>query len=221
MLPGSLALLTKKQQFLGRDTLAVVAPRRRALDWYFLIRRSRSTRTGLFHRTTLLRTFGDTSRGCFSLSASSQGNEQQAPTAIPGHSAGEVRRRSSSPKLQSMDTGLVTASSSVGLGSWRQEPDRWGRLVECAVGAHLCNWEFSSGWHDVFYWMERNQEVDFVVAHEGRLFAIEVKSGRVRALHGMERFVKSHPSAVPLLVGTGGIPLEEFRSKPPTAWFMT
>ena len=134
---------------------------------------------------------------------------------------GEVRRRSSSPKLQPMDTGLVTASSSVALGSWKQEPDRWGRLVECAVGAHLCNWAFSSGRHDVFYWTERNQEVDFVVPHEGRLFAIEVKSGRVRALHGMERFVKSHSAAVPLLVGTGGIPLEEFLSKPPTAWFMT
>ena len=49
--------------------------------------------------------------------------------------------------------------------------------------------------------------------HEGRLFAIEVKSGRVRPLHGMEKFVKSHSSAVPLLVGTGGIPLEEFLSK--------
>ena len=134
---------------------------------------------------------------------------------------GEVRRRSSSPKLQPMDTGLVTASSSLALGSWKQEPDRWGRLVECAVGAHLCNWAFSSGRHDVFYWTERNQEVDFVVPHEGRLFAIEVKSGRVRALHGMERFVKSHSSAVPLLVGTGGIPLEEFLSRPPTAWFMT
>ena len=40
-------------------------------------------------------------------------------------------------------------------------------LVECAVGAHLCNWAFSSGRHDVVYWMERNQEVDFVVPHEG------------------------------------------------------
>ena len=134
---------------------------------------------------------------------------------------GEVRRRSSSPKLQPMDTGLVTASSSLALDSWKQEPGRWGRPVECAVGAHLCNWAFSSGRHDVFYWMERNQEVDFVVPHEGRLFAIEVKSGRVPALHGMERIVKSHSPAVALLVGTGGIPLEEFLSKPPTAWFMT
>ena len=93
--------------------------------------------------------------------------------------------------------------------------------MECAVGAHLCNWAFSSGRHDVFYWTDRNQEVDFVVPHEGRLFAIEVKSGRLRALRGIEKFVKSHSSAVPLLVGTGGIPLGNFLSKPPTAWFMT
>ena len=134
---------------------------------------------------------------------------------------GEVRRRSSSPKLQPLDTGLVTASSSISLGAWRRQPDRWGRLVECAVGAHLCNWAFSSGRHDVYYWSERNREVDFVVPYEDRLFAIEVKSGRTRALHGMEKFMDSHPSAVPLLVGTGGISLEDFLSRPPTTWFIT
>ena len=134
---------------------------------------------------------------------------------------GEVRRRSSSPKLQPLDTGLVTASSSASLDAWKQQPDRWGRLVECAVGAHLCNWAFSSGRHQVYYWNERNREVDFVVPYENRLFAIEVKSGRVRSLHGMEKFVDSHPAAVPLLVGTGGISLEDFLSRPPTTWFTT
>ena len=126
---------------------------------------------------------------------------------------GEVRRRSSSPKLQPMDTGLVTASSSVALGSWKQEPDRWGRLVECAVGAHLCNWAFSTGRHDVFYWTERNQEVDFVVPHEGRLFAIEVKSGRrLRAArHGAVREVPpvgSAPAGGHRRHNPGGIPVQ-------------
>ena len=120
-----------------------------------------------------------------------------------------------------MDTGLVTASSSASLTAWREEPDRWGRLAECAVGAHLCSWAFSSGRHDVYYWNERNREVDFVVPYEDRLFAIEVKSGRFRSLHGMEKFVESHPAAVPLLVGTGGIPLEDFLSRAPAAWFTT
>lgn len=134
---------------------------------------------------------------------------------------GELRRRSSSPKLQPLDTGLVTASSSTSLDAWKQEPDRWGRLVECAVGAHLCNWAFNSGRHQVYYWNERNREVDFVVPYENRLFALEVKSGRLRSLRGMEKFMNSHPAAVPLLVGTGGIPLEEFLSRPPTTWFTT
>ena len=58
--------------------------------------------------------------------------------------------------------------------------------------------------------------------YEDRLFAIEVKSGPDPcALHGMEKFMDSHPSAAPLLVGTGGILLEDFLSRPPTTWFMT
>ena len=73
----------------------------------------------------------------------------------------------------------------------------------------------------MLYWTDWNQEVRFVVPHEDRPLAIEVKSGRVRGLHGMERFVKSHPSAVPLLVGTGGIPVQKFLYKSPTSWFIT
>ena len=43
-------------------------------------------------------------------------------------------------------------------------PDRefWGRLVESAVGAHLAN-AAAAGVCEVFYWRERNREVDFVV----------------------------------------------------------
>ena len=63
---------------------------------------------------------------------------------------GEVRRRGSSPELQPLDIGLVTASSSSWLDIWKRESDRWGRLVECAVGALLCNWAFNHCRHQVF-----------------------------------------------------------------------
>lgn len=133
---------------------------------------------------------------------------------------GEARRRSSSPKLQPLDTGLVTASSGIALDSWAEPSDLRGRLVECAVGAHLCNWAFRSGRHDIFYWRDRNYEVDFVVPFAGRLYAIEVKSAqeRQRGLPGMERFMNRYPSAVPLLVGGGGIPLADFLSRPVDDW---
>lgn len=133
---------------------------------------------------------------------------------------GEARRRSSSPKLQPLATGLVTASSGISLNSWAEPGEHRGRLVECAVGAHLCNWAFSSGRQDIFYWRDRNHEVDFVVPFDGRLFAIEVKSGqtRQRGLPGIERFMQRYPSAAPLLVGGGGIPLEDFLSRPVNDW---
>ena len=55
---------------------------------------------------------------------------------------------------------------------------------------------------------------------EGNLFAIEVKSGqtRQRGLPGIEKFMQRYPSAAPLLVGGGGIPLEDFLSRPVNDW---
>ena len=43
-----------------------------------------------------------------------------------------------------------------------RELEVWGRLVESAVGAHLVN-AAAAGLCQVFYWRDRNYEVDFVV----------------------------------------------------------
>lgn len=50
-------------------------------------------------------------------------------------------------------------------------PEEKGRVFEGVVGTRLCE-TFES----VFYWREGHDEVDFVVEHEGQIFAIEVKS---------------------------------------------
>ena len=44
----------------------------------------------------------------------------------------------------------------------RANREFWGRLVESAVGAHLVN-ASAGGACRVFYWRDRNHEVDFVV----------------------------------------------------------
>jgi len=43
-----------------------------------------------------------------------------------------------------------------------------------------------------------------------RLIAIEVKSGRPRKTSGLSAFKKKHPKSTPLIIGSGGIPLEKF-----------
>ena len=130
----------------------------------------------------------------------------------------EVTKRGSSPKLQVLNTALMTAGTRLTLAQARADRDFWGRLVETAVGAHLCN-AAADGLCEVFYWRHRNREVDFVVRVGRVLTAIEVKSGRTsQTLPGMAAFVNAFQPARGLLVGGDGIAVEEFLSRPVEYW---
>ncbi|MCC7485869.1 MAG: ATP-binding protein [Burkholderiales bacterium] len=129
-----------------------------------------------------------------------------------------VRSRGSIPKLQVLNTALVTAQSGLSFADARADRELWGRLVESAVGAHLAN-AAMSGACELFYWRERNREVDFVVRAGRNVTAIEVKSGRaVPSPPGMEAFAAAFRPARRLLIGAGGIAVEEFLSKPAESW---
>ena len=94
----------------------------------------------------------------------------------------------------------------------------WGRLVESAVGAHLVN-AAAAGECELYYWRERNQEVDFVVKAGRRLVAIEVKSGRAPLAHpGTAAFATAFKPQRSLLVGGDGIALDDFLARPVAHW---
>lgn len=131
-------------------------------------------------------------------------------TAIEKYAGLVVRSRGSSPKLQVLNTALMTAG--YGLTPVEARADRafWGRLVESAVGAHLAN-AAATGDCELYCWRERNREVDFVVKSGRRVTAIEVKSGNYReSLPGMEAFAQAFRPQRTLLVGGDGIPVEQF-----------
>lgn len=129
-----------------------------------------------------------------------------------------VRSRASSPKLQVLDTALLSALSGYTFEEARANREHWGRLVESAVGAHLAN-AAAAGECELFYWRERNREVDFVVRAGRRVTAIEVKSGRATdTLPGMEAFAAAFKPQRKLLVGGDGIPVDEFLSRPVAHW---
>ncbi len=139
-------------------------------------------------------------------------------TGLQKYAGAAMRRRGSSPKLQVLNTALMTAQSRLSAGEARADHEFWGRLVESAVGAHLAN-AAAAGACEVFYWRERNREVDFVVRAGRNLVAIEVKSGRAQdRLPGMTAFAEAFRSTRKLLVGGDGIALEEFLSKPVSDW---
>ncbi len=130
-----------------------------------------------------------------------------------------VRRRASSPKLQVLNTALMTAQAGLTLTEARRDRGYWGRLVESAVGAHLAN-AAAAGRCELYYWRDRNREVDFVIRSGKRLVAIEVKSGRRHDhLPGMTAFSSRFHPTRKLLVGGDGIDLEIFLRKPVETWF--
>lgn len=129
-----------------------------------------------------------------------------------------VRTRGSSPKLQVLNTALMTSLGGYLPEGARADREFWGRLVESAAGAHLAN-AAATGDCELFYWRDRNREVDFV-ARSGRwLTAIEVKSGRVRdSLPGLAAFAEAFKPKRQIIVGAEGIALEEFLSRPVDYW---
>lgn len=134
------------------------------------------------------------------------------------YSGAEVSRKGSSPKLQVLNTALMTAQAGLSPEELRSDGEMWGRLVESAVGAHLAN-AAAAGRFELFYWRDRNREVDFVVKAGRTLIAIEVKSGRGRdALPGLKAFTETYPKARPLLIGGDGISVDDFLSMPVERW---
>ena len=139
-------------------------------------------------------------------------------TGIPKFAGEVVRSRGSSPKLQVLDTALFSAMAGYRFEEALFDREHWGRLTESAVGAHLAN-AAASGQCELFYWRERNREVDFVLRVGRKLMAIEVKSGRSQnVLAGMQAFNAAFKPHRLLLVGGDGIAVDEFLQMPLASW---
>jgi uncharacterized protein len=112
--------------------------------------------------------------------------------SLEKYSAGAWLTRGSSPKILAACPALCTMAAGPGALAG---PERLGRMFELAVGAELLQLP-----GELFYWREKNAEVDFVYRHQGRLYAIEVKSGRKKSAKGPEAFVRHFPEARTVIV---------------------
>lgn len=139
-------------------------------------------------------------------------------TGLQKYAGQKTRRRASQPKLQVLNTALMTAVWNLGVDEAQNNSVFKGRLTESAVGAHLINGATGKR-IKIFYWRENNREVDFVVEKGTTLTAIEVKSGhRKDSLPGISAFSNKFKPDRKLLIGTGGIEIEHFLSEPVEHW---
>lgn len=119
------------------------------------------------------------------------------------YSRKEHLKKGSSPKILPLCPALCTYAGP--LKEWRG-PENRGRLFETLVGTQLNQLPGR-----LYYWREKNFEVDFVYEAE-KTFAIEVKSGRKQKTGGLAAFVKQYPSAVPVFVNIENY--EQFEKDP-------
>ena len=139
-------------------------------------------------------------------------------TGVQKYYPRRFRTRGSSPKLNVLNTGLMTAASGYSFEEAKADRRFWGRLAESAVGAHLCNTATRD--INVCYWRESPFEVDFILQRGPRLVAIEVKTGaRLRRTRGLEVFDQRFAPGRSIVVGERGVPLNEFLTMPAEAWF--
>jgi len=102
--------------------------------------------------------------------------------------------RSSSPKILPSCPALYTMTEGSKL---LNDPEKRGRVFELAVGAQLLQLP-----GELFYWREKNTEVDYIYRYQNRLYAIEVKSGRRKSAKGIDAFLNQFPNATPVIMTT-------------------
>lgn len=130
-------------------------------------------------------------------------------TGISKYAKDEARKRQSPPKLLVYNNALLTAYKGRSYEKDCIDPVTWGRWVESAIGVYLLEIAEENGCK-LYYWHDRADEVDFILEYQGEILAIEVKSGRRGMNSGLPEFCKNFNPQRAFVVGTDGIPIEEF-----------
>lgn len=137
---------------------------------------------------------------------------------VEKYSGSIIKKRSSSPKFQVHNTALIGSQHSETFEEIIEQPAKWGRIVESAVGAHLLNSSLTNGF-TLHYWRDGNKEVDFVLEKKGKLIALEIKSGTASRTLGMAAFQKNYNPDKVLLVGDSALSWQDFLAMDPNSLF--
>ena len=122
-----------------------------------------------------------------------------------------ARRKASIPKLQVYNNALRMVYSPYTFDTAVLDRREWGRIFESGIGAYLTSQAFVHRF-EVYYWRERNDEVDFILRRKESVVAIEVKSNAEKNTRGLVRFKELFHPKNAFVVGDGGMKAEDFLS---------
>lgn len=122
-----------------------------------------------------------------------------------------ARRKASIPKFQVYNNALKMVYSQTTFEQAVLDRKVWEHILESGIGAYLVSQAFIHRF-EVFYWRERNDEVDFILRKKNSVVAIEVKSNADKRTEGLDRFRQFFKPQTSFIVGDGGIDIESFLS---------
>ena len=120
-----------------------------------------------------------------------------------------ARRRASVPKFHVYNNALKTVYTSQTFDQVILDRKLWGHIFESAIGAYIVSQSFVHRF-EVFYWREKQYEVDFVLRKNGVLVAIEIKSNNEKNAKGLDQFKQLFNPKSAFIVGDGGVSVEDF-----------
>lgn len=138
-------------------------------------------------------------------------NDSGLLCGLQKYSVDMSRRRASIPKFQVYNNALKMVYTPLTFEQALLDRKAWGHIFESAIGAYLVSQAFANRF-EVYYWRERNDEVDFILRKKGSLIAIEVKSNAEKTTQGLEKFKQLFNPKASFIIGDGGIGVEEFFS---------
>lgn len=138
-------------------------------------------------------------------------NESALLCGLQKFSMDTARRKASIPKFQVYNNALKTVLNPLTFEQALLDRKAWGHLFESGIGAYIVSQSFAHRF-EVYYWRERNDEVDFILKKKGTVVAIEVKSNAEKNTAGLSKFKEMFHPTEALVVGEGGFPVEEFLS---------
>lgn len=136
-------------------------------------------------------------------------NECHLLGGLQKYARDKARKYNSVPKFQVYNSALLSALNGKSYEQAFTDSKQWGRWVETAVGAYLINNADLVG-YKLYYWREAANEVDYILERQGETIAIEVKSGHRTTNKGLPLFRERFNPRHAIIVGSGGIPVEEF-----------
>ena len=137
---------------------------------------------------------------------------------IEKYAADIIRKRASSPRFQVHNNALLSAQRNEYFIEIMHKPAEWGHIVESSIGAHLINNSISQN-YSVYYWRERNEEVDFILEKRGKIIAIEVKSNDSGSSKGLAIFKNKFNPDRSYMVSNRGLSWQEFLKINPSDLF--